>query len=248
MDNQGWIKIYRKLENSSIFSSEKGLKIWIWCLLHAGHKENDIYLNLQKIHLQRGQFVFGRESASKQLGMSPSTVRNWIRLLKKDSYIDITATNKYSIITVLNYGQYQKEDIRKDNRITTEKQQNNTNNNDNNDNKVLPNGNTVKDQYGNKYINFILDEFKKNVGIYPIDTNARNIAHNIHQITNTFHKKYGELYKQKRGVEIKLSDIIKKAWEVYRKNNGDHLPQRIRTFKEHYKGMLEQLSISLQKE
>lgn len=101
------------------------------------------------------------------------------------------------------------------------------------------------DQFGNKYVNFILEEFKRNVGISPIDSNARNIAHNIFQLTNTFAKNYGKIYKEKRNEEVTLSGFVTKAWIVYRKNNGDHLPQRLKTFKEHYKGMLEQLSISL---
>lgn len=128
----GWIKLHRKLLDSSIFSSEKGLKVWIWCLLKVSHTENDVFLGAQKVHLQKGQFVFGRDSASEDLQMSPSTVRNWIKILQQDSYLDIKPTNKYSIVTVLKWKDYQEIDIKKDNRITTEKQQNNTYNKEKN--------------------------------------------------------------------------------------------------------------------
>ena len=136
MDNRGWIKIHRKIEENAIFSSEWGLKIWIWCLLRAGHSENDVYFGLTKIHLKRGQFIFGRESASKQLHIKPSTLRNWMEQLKMDSYIDIKPTNKYSIVTVLNWSKYQDNEQQKgqqsDNRVTTDGQQSDTNNKDNN--------------------------------------------------------------------------------------------------------------------
>jgi hypothetical protein len=107
MKNQGWIKLHRKLLENPIFSSEKGLKIWIWCLLKATHSQQDFYLGQQPISLINGQFVFGREIASQELKMSASTVRNWIRILKKDSYITIKSTNKYSIITICKWNIYQ---------------------------------------------------------------------------------------------------------------------------------------------
>lgn len=129
MKSLGWIKLHRKLLENAIFTSEKGLKVWIWCLLKANHDENEVFMNMQKLTIKSGQFIFGRESASKELKMSPSTVRNWLGLLKKDSYLDIKPTNKYSVITVLKYSDYQEMNNKKDNRITTEKQQNNTNNN-----------------------------------------------------------------------------------------------------------------------
>lgn len=144
MKSLGWIKLHRKLLENAIFTSEKGLKVWIWCLLKANHDENEVFMNMQKLTIKSGQFIFGRESASKELKMSPSTVRNWLGLLKKDSYLDIKPTNKYSVITVLKYSDYQEMNNKKDNRITTEKQQNNTNNNDNNEKNVLHNA-TIQD-------------------------------------------------------------------------------------------------------
>lgn len=138
--NNGYIKLHRKIIDNPIFSSEKGLKIWVWCLMKAGHTERDIYLGSKKIHLRAGQFVFGRDSASEILRISGSTIRNWMEQLKQDSYISIKTTNKYSIITILKWGQYQTNKTEKDNRKTAEKQQNNTNKNVKN---VLNKSNTI---------------------------------------------------------------------------------------------------------
>lgn len=137
MSSQGWIKLHRKLIDNPIFNSEKGLKIWIWCLFKAGHQGKSIYIGQKCIKLQPGQFVYGRESASDSLKMSQSTVRNWMNILKKDRYLDIKATANYSIITILNWSEYQTIDNKKDNKITREKKQKDTNNNIKNDNKDI---------------------------------------------------------------------------------------------------------------
>jgi len=92
-----------------------------------------MYVGNQKIHLNPGQFVFGRLSAGEELGMSNSTVRNWMMSLKQDSYLDIKSTNKYSVVSIKNWEEYQKQDSKKDSRIKTEKKQNNTNKNDKNE-------------------------------------------------------------------------------------------------------------------
>lgn len=133
----GWIKLHRKLLENPIFSNEKGLKVWIWCLLKANHADQEIYLGMKKITLKSGQFVFGRESAGGQLKMAYSTVRNWITILKQDSYIDINSTNKYSIVTINKWSDYQLADTKEDNKIktnhTTDGQQMDTDKNIEND-------------------------------------------------------------------------------------------------------------------
>lgn len=131
--SNGWIKLHRRLLESPLFSSDKGLKVWIWCLLKASHEEKALYVGLNQIKLRPGQFVFGRDKSSKELAMKPSTVRNWMGVLKQDSYIDITKTNKYSVVTVLNWTLYQSRDSTLDNRWTTDGQQMDTNKNVKND-------------------------------------------------------------------------------------------------------------------
>lgn len=174
---EGWICLHRRLLESPIFSSEKGLKIWMWCLLKASHKKKDMYLGQQKICLQPGEFVFGRDSASNELQMSASTIRNWMVQLKKDSYVDIKTTNKYSVVTILNWNEYQEKDSRKDSRKTAEKQQNNTNNNVNNGNKLSLTKN-VKDNTKRDFdIDLILQAFEKRLGYKPTDKKPRFTAH-----------------------------------------------------------------------
>lgn len=105
----GWIKLHRKLKDNAVFASESGLKVWVWCLLKARHERGVVLVGKQMVHLRPGQFIFGRLSSSEELNMKPSTVRNWIMYLQKEGYLDSKATNKYSVITVLNWEVYQDE-------------------------------------------------------------------------------------------------------------------------------------------
>tara|TARA_R100001530_G_C4285829_1_gene146784 strand:+ start:231 stop:932 length:702 start_codon:yes stop_codon:yes gene_type:complete len=196
MKDTGWVKLHRKLKDNPIFYSDKGLRVWLWCLLKAGHKNKKIYLGNQLIELKIGEFVTGRLSASEELKISPSTFRNILATLKEDSYLDIKTTNKYSIITILNWSEYQNEDSKKDNRITSDGQQNNTNKNVKNVKKT-----TKGEKISKKLVNTLLQErrLQRPDGDYARD--------NIYP-ARTLSKMLGVLIKERTGKEATDDDKI----------------------------------------
>ena len=129
MEDDTWIKLYRKLLKSPIFENEKALKIWIWCLLKATHIEREQLVGQQIIHLEKGQFIFGREKASEELKMTESTVYKYIKLLEKLQMISINSNNKFSVVSIEKWEDYQDKKQQDNNKITTKEQQSNTNNN-----------------------------------------------------------------------------------------------------------------------
>ena len=129
MENDTWIKLYRKLLQSPIFENEKALKIWVWCLLKATHSERKQLVGLQVLELKNGQFIFGRKKASEELKMTESTIYKYIKLLKELQMISIKSNNKFSIITVEKWEDYQEIKTKKNNKVTTKEQQSNTNKN-----------------------------------------------------------------------------------------------------------------------
>ncbi len=156
----GWIKVYRSLLKSPIFSSEKGLKVWVWCLLKATHAHHKQYVGRVLVPLSPGQFVFGRQSAAQELRMNESTVRDWISVLRGDRYIDVKSFNKYSVISIINWQDYQENDSEYDNKPKTKRQQKDTNKNVKNEKNVriiaAAEKNLKKD-----YLPSFVDEFKK---------------------------------------------------------------------------------------
>lgn len=122
--SDGWIKVYRSLLYSEIFQNEKLLKIFIWCLLKANHKENKVMLGKRSIAVKRGQFIFGRAKAAEELNIAPSTVWDYMKVLEDKKTIKIKSNNKYSLVTIENWRLYQKINKTSDNKLTTDQQQN----------------------------------------------------------------------------------------------------------------------------
>jgi hypothetical protein len=131
----GYIKLARCLLNKPIFQNEKLLKVWIWCLMKASHKEHTQLVGLQKIDLKPGQFITGRNAGAQQLKMKPSTFWDYMQWLKGNQSLDIKTDNKKSLVTLINWEQYQvspsKSDSETDHKATAKQPLSDTNNNGN---------------------------------------------------------------------------------------------------------------------
>lgn len=112
MEDKSWIKLYRKILESPIFENEKALKVWIWCLIKATHKEREQLVGKQIVHLEKGQFVTGRKKASEELKMKDRTVYDYFKLLEELHMISINSNNKFSIVTVEKWEDYQVEELK----------------------------------------------------------------------------------------------------------------------------------------
>ncbi|MFC6117318.1 DnaD domain-containing protein [Macrococcoides bohemicum] len=125
----GWIKVHRQLMDSPIFDNEKLFKVFMYCLMKASHKEHKQLVGKQVVILKPGQFVFGRKKASAEANMSASTLWSYMLTLKNLDTIDIKSNNKFSVVTIVNWGLYQQEeenhDSKRNNKRTTDEQQTN---------------------------------------------------------------------------------------------------------------------------
>jgi hypothetical protein len=117
--SDGAIMLYRMILESQVFAHEVVLKIWIWCLLKASYKERFVPLKIGKgtkvIKLLPGQFIFGRNSAEKELKIAGSTVWRWMNKMATDEFekmIKIESDNQYSIITICKWDEYQTKNFR----------------------------------------------------------------------------------------------------------------------------------------
>ncbi|MCK6203957.1 conserved phage C-terminal domain-containing protein [Bacillus infantis] len=100
---------------SPIWQDPYYFKLWMYCLMKASHKEHDQLVGNQMVKLERGQFVTGRKVLAEELnkGVKPDqqlSEKSWARYLKnleKWQMLSINVTNKFSVVTVVNYGFYQ---------------------------------------------------------------------------------------------------------------------------------------------
>lgn len=75
--------------------------------MKATHREYDQIVGCQQVHLMPGEFVFGRKKASKELRMSEQSIRTFIDFLKTSQNLTIKTTNKFSVISIINWNTYQ---------------------------------------------------------------------------------------------------------------------------------------------
>ena len=82
--------------------------------MKSTHKEFEAIVGLQTIRLLPGQFVFGRKKASEETDLSEREIRTALAFLKNAGNLTIKTTNKFSIITIVNWITYQGEEIEND--------------------------------------------------------------------------------------------------------------------------------------
>lgn len=112
---QGYIKLYRKTMNSPIWQDPYYLKLWLYCLMKATHKEHEQLVGNQMVKLMPGEFVIGRKVLANDLNkeMKPSQKQSelsWWRYLnnlEKWDMLTIKKTNKFSIISIVKWTEYQ---------------------------------------------------------------------------------------------------------------------------------------------
>ena len=136
-DNNGWIKLHRKLlDNPVVMKDSDHLAVWIYLLLNASHTEYPVLFGGKKISLKAGQLITGRKSIASTLGISESKVRRILDLFEIDQQIDRQRSNKNSLVSILNWDKYQIFDQQIDQQATnkrpTSDQQPTTNKNNKN--------------------------------------------------------------------------------------------------------------------
>lgn len=112
--NRGYIKLWRKSLDAGWIRNHKLWAFWSYCLLKASYKEYDAIVGLQIVHLLPGQFIFGRKRASMETGLTEREIRTIVEFLRKAGNLTIKTTNRFSIITIINWPTYQGDDLEND--------------------------------------------------------------------------------------------------------------------------------------
>lgn len=135
----GWISLHRKIIDNPVWEDPFFFKLWALCLLKASHKTHEQTIGNQVVTLEPGQFITGRDAladefnkgAKKQHKLSAKTIERKLVTLEKLEMLTIKKTTKYSLVTVVNWNEYQQVTIKR----PSNDQQVTTNNNGNNGDK-----------------------------------------------------------------------------------------------------------------
>ncbi|WMI81814.1 hypothetical protein [Anaerotignum sp. MB30-C6] len=130
----GWIKLHRcSLENPTICKDSDYFAVWCYLLLNATHQPIDVIFNGERITLQEGQLITGRNKISEQFNINPSKVQRILKNLEIEHQIEQQTGNKNRMISIVNWELYQQSEQQNEqqlnNKRTTTEQQLNTNKN-----------------------------------------------------------------------------------------------------------------------
>ncbi len=103
----GWIKLYRQLITNGWLKNHNVCIFWIYCLLKAVHEPTKAIVGFQEVNLEPGQFIFGRKKAAAETGLSERETRTALGSLVTRQNLTIKTTNKFSIVSIVNWNTYQ---------------------------------------------------------------------------------------------------------------------------------------------
>ena len=155
----GYILIHRKLQNWQWYKDSNTLHLFIDLLLEANYEDSKIGFQI----IKRGQCLTSIKRMHENTGLTYREIRTSLDKLQKSGEIDKQTTNRYSIITINKYNNYQNID-----KQTTNKRQTNDNiiikNNKNNTKKEINIKENISKDIQKKYfeslkVNTLFNEF-----------------------------------------------------------------------------------------
>lgn len=102
----GFVKIHRKLVRWGWYQDNVVKGVFLHLLLTASYKETE-WMG-RTIH--KGQVVVGTQSMAAELGFTRQQIRTAISKLRSTNEITTESTNKYTIVTLINWEEYQLAD------------------------------------------------------------------------------------------------------------------------------------------
>ena len=191
MTKQGWVAIYRQIQDHWLWEDKPFSKAhaWIDMLLLANHDDNKFLLGNELVEVKCGSFISSIEKLKHRWGWSNTKVINFLKLLENDGMVIKKSDTKKTVITIVKYGNYAVYEKTKtmpqrceSDTKTMREHTNNNDNNVNNDNKYI----YIKDIYNEICVSFprltvLSDRRKKAI-------KARLNTYSVEQIKEVFVK------------------------------------------------------------
>lgn len=102
----GYIKLYRSLKKYKYYKDSCYVHLWIHLLMNARRHPKQI----DGITVQPGQILTGRKKLAQETGISESKIQRILAKLVSEQQVKQHTTNKYRLITISNWPQYQQHE------------------------------------------------------------------------------------------------------------------------------------------
>lgn len=108
----GWIKLHRKITDNPLYFSEPFTRsmAWVDMLLIANHTDNFFFKRGIRVDIKTGQIGYDLDTLGKRWKWSRGKVERFLQMLEKDEQIVRQKTNVTTLISIVNYKEYQTDD------------------------------------------------------------------------------------------------------------------------------------------
>jgi len=137
LSDKGFIKLDRAIENWRYKTKPNYVALWVHLLVKANHETRKVYDTV----VERGCLLTSYETLAKGTGLSIQSVRTILRHLDGEE-LTIKSTNKYTLICIVKYDEYQgrnKQTNKPSNKQLTDNQQTTNNKQETKETKALKN-------------------------------------------------------------------------------------------------------------
>lgn len=204
----GWIKLHRKLQENDLWLSEPFSRgqAWVDLLLLCNHKPSFIRARGIKVSIDRGQCGWSQVKLAERWKWSRGKVIRFLDELETVQQIVQEKNNVTSLITIVNYCDYQSDDTADD----------------------TANGQQIEQQTDSKRYTNKNDKNVKNVNNTPIPPKGASHSLKILQkiFVEIFHKPAPDLSEHNRILNHFESDASEKAmqWFIDNPEHRDFFP------------------------
>lgn len=105
--NTGWFKLHRKIIDTSFYCKPLTCHLAIHLLMIANTEDKETFFNGQFIKVKRGECIVGRNKLSRDTGLSEQEIKTASKHLLNCHFITSKSTNRYTLISILKYDDYQ---------------------------------------------------------------------------------------------------------------------------------------------
>lgn len=119
--NTGYVKVWRKIEDSGLIQLPNTLALFMHLLLNASHKDRKVGTPIGVYELKRGQFISGRIALAATLKQTEREIRTSLSRLQDLGIITIETTSRFSVYTIEKYSKYQDTDAPNDQQTTSKR-------------------------------------------------------------------------------------------------------------------------------
>ena len=105
--SKGFIVLSRCFDDYKYWQSPIAISLWVKILLKANWKDGWF----MGVKIPRGSFATSIKNLSEEIGVSHNTITKWLKIFEKEKQISLKSTNKFTVISVVNYALFQDFEI-----------------------------------------------------------------------------------------------------------------------------------------